>query len=93
MPVLYDPLWDKLVSAAERAARLDRIGEPMLELSDPVWNKLDDEHRDRHTKNPYTSAALRWRGRGRASCRNVPVRGRDAFATRGWGCRRPKVRP
>jgi hypothetical protein len=39
---LSDPLWNTLVSPAERAARLDRLGEPMLELSDPLWNKLDD---------------------------------------------------
>jgi hypothetical protein len=41
-------------------ARLDGIGEPMLELSDPLWSKLDDAHRDRHIPTLLAELAASW---------------------------------
>jgi hypothetical protein len=58
--MLYDPVWDKLASAGERAAGLDRIAEPMLELSDPLWNKLDDANCDRNIPTLLVELAASW---------------------------------
>jgi hypothetical protein len=58
--MLYDPVWDKLASAGERAAGHNRIAEPMLELSDPLWNKLDDANCDRNIPTLLVELAASW---------------------------------
>lgn len=57
---LCDPLFDNSCPLRNVRHALIGLENLMLELSDPLWNKLDDAHRDRHIPTLLAELAASW---------------------------------